>query len=220
MFWATSAGAACRPARADGRRRRRRARRAPPAPPPDPGEASRRPLRHIHSGPGSGSGPAATVRYAIGAGSWNLPVDAAYYLHARSLRQSPSALDGGRRVTLTRREFLRARRGRRRRRRARRDGGARPRPPPRRSSASRSVPPGAPTSRCGAARPTRRCSCSAPAIAGLAAAYELEKAGYRVRALEARDRPGGRSWTVRRGTTDGRPRRHRPDRALRPTSTT
>lgn len=38
-------------------------------------------------------------------------------------------------------------------------------------------------------------------IAGLAAAYELEKAGYRCEVLEARDRPGGRNWTVRAGTT-------------------
>lgn len=38
-------------------------------------------------------------------------------------------------------------------------------------------------------------------IAGLAAAYELEKAGYRCEVLEARDRPGGRNWTVRGGTT-------------------
>lgn len=39
-------------------------------------------------------------------------------------------------------------------------------------------------------------------VAGLAAAYELEKAGYRCEVLEARDRPGGRNWTVRAGTTE------------------
>lgn len=39
-------------------------------------------------------------------------------------------------------------------------------------------------------------------IAGLATAYELGKAGYRVTVLEARDRPGGRNWTVRGGTTE------------------
>jgi monoamine oxidase len=39
-------------------------------------------------------------------------------------------------------------------------------------------------------------------IAGLATAYELGKAGYRVRILEARQRPGGRNWTVRGGTTE------------------
>ena len=39
-------------------------------------------------------------------------------------------------------------------------------------------------------------------IAGLTASYELEKAGYRCRILEARLRPGGRNWTVRRGSTD------------------
>ncbi|WP_282699900.1 flavin monoamine oxidase family protein [Streptomyces sp. CC219B] len=45
-------------------------------------------------------------------------------------------------------------------------------------------------------------------IAGLATAYELGKAGYDCRILEAADRPGGRNWTVRGGTTltdlDGR----------------
>jgi len=44
-------------------------------------------------------------------------------------------------------------------------------------------------------------------IAGLAAAYELGKAGYQCIVLEARDRVGGRNWTVRRGSkiemTDG-----------------
>ena len=38
--------------------------------------------------------------------------------------------------------------------------------------------------------------------AGLVAMYELEKAGYRVELLEARDRPGGRCWTVRGGDTN------------------
>ncbi|UDF03014.1 FAD-dependent oxidoreductase [Asticcacaulis sp. AND118] len=36
--------------------------------------------------------------------------------------------------------------------------------------------------------------------AGLAAAYELRKAGYACTILEARDRVGGRNWTVRKGT--------------------
>ena len=44
-------------------------------------------------------------------------------------------------------------------------------------------------------------------IAGLVSAYELRKAGFECVVLEARDRPGGRSWTVRNGTkvefTDG-----------------
>jgi monoamine oxidase len=44
-------------------------------------------------------------------------------------------------------------------------------------------------------------------VAGLSAAYELVKAGYDCTVLEARDRVGGRNWTVRRGTslelTDG-----------------
>lgn len=39
-------------------------------------------------------------------------------------------------------------------------------------------------------------------IAGLATAYELEKAGYRCEVLEARDRPGGRNWTVRGGARE------------------
>lgn len=37
-------------------------------------------------------------------------------------------------------------------------------------------------------------------IAGLASAYELKKAGYAVTVLEARDRVGGRNWSVRRGS--------------------
>src|SRR5687767_13711755 len=37
-------------------------------------------------------------------------------------------------------------------------------------------------------------------LAGLTAAYELGKVGYDCRVLEARARPGGRVFTVRRGT--------------------
>lgn len=44
-------------------------------------------------------------------------------------------------------------------------------------------------------------------ITGLVAAYELRKAGFSITILEARNRPGGRSWSVRKGTvvefTDG-----------------
>ncbi|MES2135851.1 MAG: FAD-dependent oxidoreductase, partial [Pseudomonadota bacterium] len=36
-------------------------------------------------------------------------------------------------------------------------------------------------------------------IAGLVSAYELKRAGYQVTVLEARDRIGGRGWTIRRG---------------------
>jgi monoamine oxidase len=36
-------------------------------------------------------------------------------------------------------------------------------------------------------------------IAGLVAAYELQRAGYRVTVLEARERVGGRVWTIRGG---------------------
>ncbi len=39
-------------------------------------------------------------------------------------------------------------------------------------------------------------------IAGLTTAYELEKAGYACEILEARERPGGRNWTVRGGTSE------------------
>ena len=38
-------------------------------------------------------------------------------------------------------------------------------------------------------------------IAGLVAAYELRELGYECTVLEARHRPGGRNWTVRRGDT-------------------
>src|SRR5262245_12852888 len=38
-------------------------------------------------------------------------------------------------------------------------------------------------------------------IAGLVSAYELSKAGFECTLLEARDRPGGRNWSVRNGTT-------------------
>ena len=44
-------------------------------------------------------------------------------------------------------------------------------------------------------------------MAGLVSAYELREAGYEVSVLEARERVGGRTWSVRRGTrvemTDG-----------------
>ena len=39
-------------------------------------------------------------------------------------------------------------------------------------------------------------------LAGLCAAYELGKLGYECTVLEARARPGGRCWTVRRGVTE------------------
>lgn len=38
-------------------------------------------------------------------------------------------------------------------------------------------------------------------VAGLVSAYEMTKAGFDVTVLEARERPGGRNWTVRDGTT-------------------
>lgn len=48
-------------------------------------------------------------------------------------------------------------------------------------------------------------------IAGLVAAYELSQAGYRVTVIEARNRIGGRSWTIRGGDRIeqiGRPDQH------------
>src|SRR5271154_6646336 len=44
-------------------------------------------------------------------------------------------------------------------------------------------------------------------IAGMVAAYELRKCGFDCTILEARNRPGGRSWSIRNGSkvefTDG-----------------
>jgi monoamine oxidase len=37
-------------------------------------------------------------------------------------------------------------------------------------------------------------------IAGLVSAYEMRRAGFDCSVLEARDRPGGRNWTLRRGS--------------------
>lgn len=37
-------------------------------------------------------------------------------------------------------------------------------------------------------------------ISGMVAAWELRKAGYKCTVLEARDRSGGRNWTIRKGT--------------------
>jgi monoamine oxidase len=39
-------------------------------------------------------------------------------------------------------------------------------------------------------------------LAGLVCAYELGRAGYQCQILEARARPGGRCWTVRRGSAE------------------
>jgi monoamine oxidase len=55
-------------------------------------------------------------------------------------------------------------------------------------------------------------------IAGMASAYELGKAGFECTVLEARERPGGRNWTVRNGTavefTDGTVQRCEWDNGL------
>src|SRR5215213_11989562 len=48
-------------------------------------------------------------------------------------------------------------------------------------------------------------------VAGLVSAYELGRAGYQVTVLEARDRIGGRVWTIRGGDRieqSGRPDQH------------
>jgi monoamine oxidase len=48
-------------------------------------------------------------------------------------------------------------------------------------------------------------------IAGLVSAFELQQAGYKVTVLEARERIGGRSWTIRGGdriVQTGRPDQH------------
>lgn len=51
-------------------------------------------------------------------------------------------------------------------------------------------------------------------VAGLCCAYELEKAGYAVTILEARDRVGGRSWTVRAGSVSVDTRGRRQEAAF------
>src|SRR5690348_14952297 len=38
-------------------------------------------------------------------------------------------------------------------------------------------------------------------LAGMTAAYELRKAGYKVQILEYNDRPGGRNWSLHGGDT-------------------
>lgn len=47
--------------------------------------------------------------------------------------------------------------------------------------------------------PRRRVAVLGAGISGLSAAYELERAGHEAIVLEARDRVGGRNWTVRGG---------------------
>ncbi len=50
-------------------------------------------------------------------------------------------------------------------------------------------------------RPNKRVIIMGAGIAGLTAAYELEKLGYECLIIEPRDRPGGRSMTIRNGDT-------------------
>jgi monoamine oxidase len=47
------------------------------------------------------------------------------------------------------------------------------------------------------AKPARSCIVVGAGLAGLTAAYRLNKAGWKVTVLEARDRPGGRVWSYR-----------------------
>ncbi|HZZ58257.1 MAG TPA: FAD-dependent oxidoreductase, partial [Opitutaceae bacterium] len=54
----------------------------------------------------------------------------------------------------------------------------------------------------------RRVAILGAGVSGMSAAYELGKLGFDCTVLEARGRPGGRNWTVRRGTVEaelGRP---------------
>ncbi len=48
-----------------------------------------------------------------------------------------------------------------------------------------------------AAKTTRSCVVVGAGLAGLSAAYRLNKAGWKVTVVEARDRPGGRAWSYR-----------------------
>src|SRR5271170_5818987 len=48
-----------------------------------------------------------------------------------------------------------------------------------------------------AAKSTRSCIVVGAGLAGLSAAYRLNKAGWKVTIVEARDRPGGRVWSYR-----------------------
>ncbi|SDM16753.1 monoamine oxidase [Allokutzneria albata] len=50
--------------------------------------------------------------------------------------------------------------------------------------------------------PRKRVLVIGAGVAGLASVYELRKAGYDCVVLEARNRPGGRVWTVRKGTVE------------------
>ncbi|WP_067460605.1 flavin monoamine oxidase family protein [Actinomadura macra] len=50
--------------------------------------------------------------------------------------------------------------------------------------------------------PTPRVVVLGGGVTGLATAHELRKAGYECLVLEAKDRPGGRNWTVRGGTAE------------------
>ena len=52
-------------------------------------------------------------------------------------------------------------------------------------------------------------------IAGLVAAYEMKALGYDCTLLEARERPGGRNWTVRGGDKVKFHRRQRADLHVR-----
>jgi monoamine oxidase len=54
-----------------------------------------------------------------------------------------------------------------------------------------------PLSRYALAKPTHSCIVVGAGLAGLSAAYRLNKAGWTVTVVEARDRPGGRAWSYR-----------------------
>ena len=54
-----------------------------------------------------------------------------------------------------------------------------------------------PLNRFALGKPTHSCIVVGAGLAGLSAAYRLNKAGWKVTVLEARDRPGGRVWSHR-----------------------
>jgi len=56
---------------------------------------------------------------------------------------------------------------------------------------------GLPLTRYALAKPTHSCIVVGAGLAGLSAAYRLNKAGWKVTVVEARDRPGGRAWSYR-----------------------
>jgi len=59
------------------------------------------------------------------------------------------------------------------------------------------------TTAFGAGRPAKRILIAGAGLAGLSAAYELMRSGHQITVLDARDRPGGRVFTLRDAFADG-----------------